>query len=109
MTIIDDLNNINEQLVDATLDYSAKKLSLKEKEAQLQLKTDFAAVLNNKRPTVDDKKAFIFLQVKDLKKEVEEAACLIDELKRSYDIKKLESKMTGNFLNTIAGVVDDDD
>lgn len=109
MTIIDDLNNINEQLVDATLDYSAKKLSLKEKEAQLQLKTDFAAVLNNKRPTVDDKKAFIFLQVKDLKKEVEEAACLIDELKRSYDIKKLEGKMTGNFLNTIAGVVDDDD
>ena len=39
---IQHLKSINEQLVDAQLDYSVKKLLYKEKEAKLLLETDFA-------------------------------------------------------------------
>ena len=49
---IQHLKSINEQLVDAQLDYSVKKLLYKEKEAKLLLETDFEEVLGKKRPTV---------------------------------------------------------
>ena len=38
---IQHLKAINEELVDAQLDYAAKKLLYKEKEAELLLKSDF--------------------------------------------------------------------
>lgn len=109
MTIAD-LKTINERLAEAQLDYSAKKLLLKEKEAEFLLETDFEEVLGKKRPTVDDKKAYIFLQVKCLRDDVDEAFCLVEELKRIYEIEKLNIKFQGTFLNTIAeGVMIDDD
>ena len=52
---IQHLKSINEQLVDAQLDYAAKKLLYKEKEADLLLNTDFEETLGKKRPTVDEK------------------------------------------------------
>ena len=106
---IQHLKSINEQLVDAQLDYSVKKLLYKEKEAELLLNTDFEEVLGKKRPTVDEKKSWLLLQMKEDKHEVNHAEALVDKLKRDYEIEKLNIRFTGNFLNTIAGVCEDDD
>ena len=104
---IQHLKAINEQLVDAQLDYAAKKLLYKEKEADLLLNTDFEEVLGKKRPTVDEKKSWLLLQMKEDKHEVNHAEALVDKLKREYEIEKLNIRFTGNFLNTVAGVVDE--
>lgn len=109
MTIIDELHNLNDSIVDLSLDYSVKKLGYKEEEAHLLLETDFEEVLGKKRPTVAEKEAYVLLQLKDLKAEVDKAYYELEAVKRGYEIKKIECKMTGNFLNTVAGVVDDDD
>ena len=109
MSVIEDLHNLNEQIVDAQLDYSIKRLDLKKTEARLLLETNFEEVTGKSRPTVGDKEAYILLETADLKKAVDEALCEVEELKRTYEITKLQSKLTGNFLNTIAGVVNDDD
>ena len=109
MTIIEDLYKINQEIVSTSLDYSIRKMDLKKKEAELQLNTNFEEVLGKSRPTVADKEAYITLQTEDLKHKVDEAENNLDGLKRLYIIKKLEAKMTGNFLNTLAGVVDDDE
>ena len=107
---MEELKGINEKLAEAQLDHSAKKLLLKEKEANLLLNTDFKEKLGNGRPTVDDKKAYILLETKDMKAEVDKAAALVDKLKRDYEICKLGIKFQGTFLNTIAeGVMIDDD
>ena len=107
---IEELKSINDKLVEAQLDYSAKKLLLKETEAELLLNTDFKEALNNGRPTVDDKKSYILLKTKELKQEVNHAAALVEKLKREYEICKLSIKFQGTFLNTIAeGVMIDDD
>lgn len=106
---IQHLKSINEQLVDAQLDYSVKKLLYKEKESKLLLKTDFEEVLGKKRPTVDEKKAWLLLQMKEDKHEVNHAEALVDKLKRDYETEKLNIRFTGDFLNTIAGVCEDDD
>ena len=106
---IQHLKSINEPLVDAQLDYSVKKLLYKEKEAELLLNTDFEEVLGKKRPTVDEKKSWLLLQMKEDKHEVNHAEALVDKLKRDYEIEKLNIRFTGNFLNTIAGVCEDDD
>ena len=102
---IQHLKSINEQLVDAQLDYSVKKLLYKEKEAKLLLETDFEEVLGKSRPTVGDKEAYILLETEGLKHEVDEAYYELEAVKRGYEIKVLEAKMTGNFLNELAGVV----
>ena len=109
MTIIEDLYKINQDIVSTSLDYSIKKMDLKKKEADLLLKTNFEEVLGKSRPTVGDKEAYITLQTEELKLKVDEAEMNLDGLKRLYSIKKLEAKMTGNFLNTLAGVVDNDE
>ena len=109
MTIIEDLYKINQEIISTSLDYSIRKMDLKKKEAELQLNTNFEEVLGKSRPTVADKEAYITLQTEDLKHKVDEAENNLDGLKRLYIIKKLEAKMTGNFLNTLAGVVDDDE
>ena len=75
---IQHLKSINEQLVDAQLDYAAKKLSYKEKEADLLLNTDFEETLGKKRPTVDEKKAWLLLQMKEAKHELNHAEVLVD-------------------------------
>ena len=106
---IQHLKSINEQLVDAQLDYSVKKLLYKEKEAKLLLETDFEEVLGKKRPTVAEKEAYVFLQLEELKKEYDDCYYELEEAKRDYEIKKMELKVQGNFLNTIAGVVRNDD
>lgn len=99
---IQHLKAINEELVDAQLDYAAKKLLYKEKEADLLLKTDFEEVLGKKRPTVDEKKAWLLLQMKEDKHEVNHAEALVDKLKRDYEIEKLNIRFTGDFLSTVA-------
>ena len=104
---IQHLKSINEQLVDAQLDYSVKKLLYKEKEAKLLLETDFEEVLGKKRPTVDEKKSWLLLQMKEAKHELHHAEVLVEKLKRDYEIEKLTIRLTGNFLNTVAGVVDE--
>ena len=108
---IQHLKAINEELVDAQLDYSVKKLLYKEKEAKLLLETDFEEVLGKKRPTVDEKKAWLLLQMKEDKHQVNHAEALVDKLKRDYEIEKLNIRFTGDFLTTIAtgaGDYDDD-
>ena len=99
---IQHLKAINEELVDAQLDYAAKKLLYKEREADLLLNTDFEEVLGKKRPTVDEKKAWLLLQMKEDKHEVNHAEALVDKLKRDYEIEKLNIRFTGDFLTTVA-------
>ena len=107
---IQHLKSINEQLVDAQLDFAAKKLLYKEKEAKILLETDFEEALGKKRPTVDEKKAYILMQMKEDKHEVNHAEILVEKLKREYDIEKLNIRFTGDFLTTIAtGAGLDDD
>ena len=107
---IQHLKAINEQLVDAQLDYAAKKLLYKEKEADLLLNTDFEETLGKKRPTVDEKKSWLLLQMKEDKHQVNHAEALVDKLKRDYEIEKLNIRFTGDFLTTIAtGAGLDDD
>ena len=99
---IQHLKAINEKLVDAQLDFSVKKLLYKEKEAKLLLETDFEEVLGKKRPTVDEKKAWLLLQMKEDKHEVNHAEALVDKLKRDYEIEKLNIRFTGDFLSSVA-------
>ena len=99
---IQHLKSINEQLVDAQLDYAAKKLLYKEKEADLLLHTDFEEVLGKKRPTVDEKKAWLLLEMKEAKQELNDAEVEVDRLKRDYEIEKLNIRFTGDFLTTVA-------
>ena len=99
---IQHLKAINEKLVDAQLDYSVKKLLYKEKEAKLLLETDFEEVLGKKRPTVDEKKAWLLLQMKEDKHELNHAEILVEKLKREWEIEKLNIKFTGDFLSTVA-------
>ena len=99
---IQHLKAINEKLVDAQLDFSVKKLLYKEKEAKLLLETDFETVLGKKRPTVDEKKAWLLLQMKEDKHEVNHAEVLVEKLKRDYEIEKLNVRFTGDFLSTVA-------
>ena len=99
---IQHLKSINEQLVDAQLDYAAKKLLYKEREADLLLNTDFEEVLGKKRPTVDEKKAWLLLQMKEDKHEVNHAEVLVEKLKRDYEIEKLNIRFTGDFLSSVA-------
>ena len=99
---IQHLKSINEQLVDAQLDYAAKKLLYKEKEADLLLNTDFEETLGKKRPTVDEKKAWLLLQMKEDKHELNHAEVLVEKLKRDYEIEKLNIRFTGDFLTTVA-------
>ena len=107
---IQHLKAINEQLVEAQLDYAAKKLLYKEKEADLLLNTDFEETLGKKRPTVDEKKSWLLLQMKEAKHEVNHAEVLVEKLKRDYEIEKLNIRFTGDFLSTIAtGAGLDDD
>ena len=107
---IQHLKAINEQLVEAQLDYAAKKLLYKEKEAELLLNTDFEETLGKKRPTVDEKKSWLLLQMKEAKHELNHAETLVEKLKRDYEIEKLNIRFTGDFLSTIAtGAGLDDD
>ena len=107
---IQHLKAINEQLVDAQLDYAAKKLLYKKKEAKLLLETDFEETLGKKRPTVDEKKSWLVLQMKEAKQELNNAEVEVDRLKRDYEIEKLNIRFTGDFLTTIAtGAGLDDD
>ena len=107
---IQHLKAINEQLVEAQLDYAAKKLLYKEKEADLLLNTDFEETLGKKRPTVDEKKSWLLLQMKEDKHELNHAEVLVEKLKRDYEIEKLNVRFTGDFLSTIAtGAGLDDD
>ena len=50
--LINELNDLNSQLLVATLSY-------KMQQSELWLETEFEEVLNKKRPTVDEKKAYI--------------------------------------------------
>lgn len=106
---IQHLKAISESLTNAQLDYYAQKLIYKEEEAKLLLETNFEEELGKKRPTVSEKDAFVTLKLKPIKEEVDKASAIVDDLKRSYEIEKLNVKFTGNFLNTIAGVCEDDD
>ena len=90
---IQHLKAINEQLVEAQLDYAAKKLLYKEREADLLLHTDFEEVLGKKRPTVDEKKSWLLLQMKEAKHELNHAEVLVE---------KLNIRFTGDFLTTVA-------
>ena len=105
MSIVEELHNLNDSIVDLSLNYSVKKLDLKKKEADLLLNTNFEEVLGKSRPTVGDKEAYILLETEGLKHEVDEAYYELEAVKRGYEIKVLEAKMTGNFLNELAGVV----
>jgi len=106
---IQHLKAISESLTNAQLDYYAQKLIYKEEEAKLLLETNFEEELGKSRPTVAEKDAYVTLKLKPIKEEVDKASAIVDDLKRSYEIEKLNVKFTGNFLNTIAGVCEDDD
>ena len=93
---------INEQLTDATLSYAASKLLYKEREADLLLNTDFAEVLGKSRPTVAEKDAYVLIQLQELKSEVDQLSVKVDDLKRRYEIEKLNIRFTGDFLSSIA-------
>lgn len=50
--VIDELNEVNKELLQAIINYKQIK-------ARLWLDTDFEEVLDKKRPTVDEKKAYV--------------------------------------------------
>ena len=102
MTVIEELQKASQDIIELTLDYSAKKLLLKEKEAKLMLETDFEEVLGKKRPTVDEKKSWLLLQMKEAKHELNHAEVLVEKLKRDYEIEKLNIRFTGDFLSSVA-------
>jgi tetrahydromethanopterin S-methyltransferase subunit B len=104
---IQHLKAISESLTNAQLDYYAQKLIYKEEEAKLLLETNFEEELGKSRPTVAEKDAYVTLKLKPIKEEVDKASAIVDDLRRSYEIEKLNVKFTGNFLNTVAGVVDE--
>ena len=107
---IQHLKAINEELVDAQLDYAARKLLYKEREADILLNTDFEEALGKKRPTVDEKKAYITRELSDAKHKLNHAEVLVDKLKRDSELEKLNIRFTGDFLTTIAtGAGLDDD
>ena len=107
MTLVDELHNLNDSIFDLSITYSVKKIEYKKEEAKLMLETDFEEKLGKKRPTVGEKEAYIFLQLEELKKELDDCYYELEAEKRGYEIKKLETKVQGTFLNTIAGVVDE--
>ena len=109
MTLVEELHNLNDSIFDLSITYSVKKIEYKKAEANLLLNTDFEEVLGKKRPTVGEKEAYIFQELEELKKELDDCYYELEAVKRGYEIKKMEAKMTGNFLNNLAGVVNDDD
>lgn len=106
---IQHLKAISESLTNAQLDYYAQKLILKEEEAKLLLNTNFEEELGKSRPTVAEKDAYVTLKLKPIKEETDKLSVIVDDLKRDYEIEKMNVRFTGNFLNTIAGVCEDDD
>ena len=106
---IQHLKAISEGLTNAQLDYYAQKLIYKEEEAKLLLETNFEEELGKSRPTVAEKDAFVTLKLKPIKEEVDKLSVVVESLKRDYEIEKMNVRFTGNFLNTIAGVCEDDD
>lgn len=102
MSLIEELHNLNDSIVDLTIDYYIKKMELKKKEAKLLLETDFETVLGKKRPTVDEKKSWLLLQMKEAKHELNHAEILVEKLKREWEIEKLNIRFTGDFLSTVA-------
>ena len=101
---------INEELTDAVLNHAATKLRYKELEADLLLNTQFEEVLGKSKPTVAEKDAYVLLQLKDLKEEVDQLQARVDDLKRRYEIEKINIRFTGDFLTQIAtGAGLDDD
>ena len=74
---IQHLKAINEELTEAQLDYL-------------------------KRPTVDEKKSWLLLQMKEAKHELNHAEVLVEKLKRDYEIEKLNIRFTGDFLSSVA-------
>lgn len=104
MSIIEELHNLNDSIFDLSITYSVKKIEYKKAEANLMLNTDFEEVLGKKKPTVGEKEAYIFLELEELKKELDDCYYELEAVKRGYEIKKLECNVTGNFLNTVAGV-----
>ena len=107
MSIIEEMKGINEEIIDTALEYNATKLTIKENEANLFLYEDISDIVG-KKPTQKDKEYHAFLYNLELHKRLYKSSCKYDKLKRDYEIKKLEAKLTGNFLNTVAGVVDDE-
>lgn len=108
MSVIAELEKLNQEIVDASLFYNASRLALKEEEAKLFLYEDLSEVMG-KKPTQKDKEHYITLKTIKMREAVEENKRNLDKLLRSYEIKKLECKFMGNFLNNIAGVTGDDD
>ena len=106
MTIVEEMKDINEEIIDTALEYNATKLTIKENEAKIFLYEDISDIVG-KKPTQKDKEYYAFLHNIELHKRVYESSCKYDKLKRDYEIKKLEAKLTGNFLNTIAGVCEE--
>ena len=106
---IQHLKAISEGLTNAQLDYYAQKLIYKEEEAKLLLETNFEEELGKSRPTVAEKDAFVTLKLKPIREEVDKLSVVVESLKRDYEIEKMNVRFTGNFLNTIAGVCEDDD
>lgn len=108
MSVINELQTISDDIVEASLDYNVTKLTIKENEAKVFLYEDLTETVG-KKPTLKDKEYYAFLKNIEHHKKLYKTSTELDKLKRDYEIKKLECKMTGNLLNTIAGVVDDDD
>lgn len=110
MMTIQHLKAISQSLTNAQLDYFSQKLLYKEEEAKLLLNTNFEEELGKSRPTVAEKDAFVTLKLKPIKEEVDKAAVIVEDLKRDYEIEKLNIKFTGDFLTTVAtGAGLDDD
>lgn len=108
MSLVTELKEISNTIFDLSITYSVKKIEYKKQESKLMLETDFEEALGKKRPTVAEKEAYVFLQLEELKKEYDDTYYELENAKRDYEIKKLELKVQGNFLNTIAGVCEDD-
>ena len=108
MSLVEELKEISAAIFDLSITYSVKKIEYKKQESKLLLETDFEEVLGKKRPTVAEKEAYVFLQLEELKKEYDDCYYELEDMKRNYEIKKMELRVSGNFLNTIAGVCEDD-
>ena len=102
------LRKCSDELVDAQIEYSSLKLSLKKEEAELFLYENWEETLGKSKPTQKDKENHITLKTLKSRNRVDEASARLEKAKREYEICKIELKYIGDFLNTVAGVCNDE-
>lgn len=88
------MNDLIEEIEITTNQYIDLKWKIESEESKMWLETDWAVVLNKAKPTQKDKEYYIKQQLNGDKKELEFIRAIIDSLKRKYEVKLLEYRIS---------------